>query len=59
MRVLVTHGDADLMSPVRNAALVASRVPGAELHLVAGGRHGFFEEFADLVVPRVRALLGG
>nr|WP_281380992.1 alpha/beta hydrolase [Nocardioides panaciterrulae] len=56
--VLVTHGDADLMAPVRNAELLAARVPGAELQLVAGGRHGFFEEFADQVVPRVRGFLG-
>lgn len=52
---LVLHGDDDRMTPTGNAPLLAGRVPGAELRLVPGGRHGFFEEFADDVVPAVRA----
>jgi pimeloyl-ACP methyl ester carboxylesterase len=27
--------------------LLAERIPGAELYLVAGGRHGYFLEFSD------------
>ena len=42
---LVIHGDADELNPTANAPLLAARIPGAELHLVPGGRHGFFEEF--------------
>jgi 3-oxoadipate enol-lactonase len=42
---LVIHGDADVLNPTANAPLLAARIPGAELRLIAGGRHGFFEEF--------------
>jgi len=42
---LVIHGDRDLVAPVANAHLLAERIPGAELHLVHGGRHMFFLEF--------------
>lgn len=54
---LVLHGTDDRMVPVENAGLIASRVPGATSELYAGGRHGFFEELADDVTPRVRAFL--
>jgi len=43
------------MSPLRNGELLASRLPDGVLHVIGGGRHGFFEEFADEVVPLVRA----
>jgi pimeloyl-ACP methyl ester carboxylesterase len=54
---LVLHGTDDLMSPVRNAHLLAGRIPEARLHLVKGGRHGFFEEYRSEVVPIVRSFL--
>ncbi|HEX8970480.1 alpha/beta hydrolase [Oryzihumus sp.] len=54
---LVLHGTDDLMVPADNAALIASRIAGATVHLHPGGRHGFFEEHADEVVPLVRAFL--
>ena len=57
--VLVLHGSEDLMAPVRNGELLASRLPDGVLHVVEGGRHGFFEEFADEVEPLVRAFLDG
>ena len=30
-----------------NAALLADRIPGAQLHLVKNGRHGYFAEFRE------------
>jgi pimeloyl-ACP methyl ester carboxylesterase len=55
-RTLVLHATDDLMSPVANAGLIASRIPGAQLAEL-GGRHGFFDEFRDEVSPRVAAFL--
>lgn len=55
---LVLHGDADEMAPVVNAHVLRDRIAGAELHVVAGGRHGFFDECAADVTPRVSAFLG-
>ena len=48
---LVLHGSDDLMVPTANAPLLAQRIPGALLHLHHGGRHGFFDEFADEIRP--------
>lgn len=45
--VLVIHGTEDFINPTANAMLLAERIPGAELYLVAGGRHGYFLEFSD------------
>lgn len=44
---LVIHGDADVVNMTANSSLLAERIPGARLHLVAGGRHGYFVEFRD------------
>jgi pimeloyl-ACP methyl ester carboxylesterase len=54
---LVLHGTDDLMSPVSNAHLLAERIPATQLHLVEGGRHGFFEEYSSQVVPLIRTFL--
>lgn len=54
---LVLHGTDDRMVPTANAPLTAERVPAARLHLVEGGRHGFFEEQATEVTPLVRRFL--
>jgi pimeloyl-ACP methyl ester carboxylesterase len=54
---LVLHGTHDMMSPVGNTHLLADRIPSARLHLVEGGRHGFFEEYRSKVVPLIRAFL--
>jgi pimeloyl-ACP methyl ester carboxylesterase len=56
---LILHGSDDLMVPVANAALLASRIRHAEVIVHAGGRHGFFEEFSDTVTPTVRTFLKG
>ncbi|MFI5268180.1 MAG: alpha/beta fold hydrolase [Chloroflexota bacterium] len=42
---LVIHGSEDRVNPAANAPLLAGRIPGAELHIVQGGRHGYFVEF--------------
>jgi 3-oxoadipate enol-lactonase len=42
---LVLHGDEDQLNPTANAALLAERIPGAELSLIAGGRHFYPHEF--------------
>ncbi|MGD9750644.1 MAG: alpha/beta fold hydrolase [Acidimicrobiia bacterium] len=45
--VLVIHGTDDLVNVTANAPLLAGRIPGAELVLIEGGRHGFFVEFRE------------
>ena len=58
-RTLVLHGTDDLMVPTANAPLLADRIPGAQLHLHPGGRHGFFDEFAHELQPVLDAFLRG
>ena len=55
---LVLHGTDDAMVPTSNAPLLAQRIPGAVLHLHEGGRHGFFDEFSDVVTPLVLDFVG-
>ncbi|MGE5595057.1 MAG: alpha/beta fold hydrolase [Hyphomicrobiales bacterium] len=50
---LVIHGDQDLVNPTENAQLLAFRIPGAELCLVPGGRHGYFIECREAASPVV------
>jgi pimeloyl-ACP methyl ester carboxylesterase len=45
--VLVIHGTADEVNVTANGPLLAGRIPGASLHLVEGGRHGYFVEFQE------------
>lgn len=54
---LVIHGTDDLLNPTANAALLADRIPGAELCLIAGARHAYFEEFRDIAAPAVLRFL--
>lgn len=42
---LVIHGSDDRVNVTANAPLLAARIPGAELHIVQGGRHLYFVEF--------------
>lgn len=51
--VLVIHGTEDTINPTANAPLLANRIPGAELLLIEGGRHGYATEFADVATPAV------
>lgn len=41
---LVLHGTDDLVVPVGNAMILASRIPRAQLVLIEGGSHLFFHE---------------
>ncbi|MDR7159684.1 pimeloyl-ACP methyl ester carboxylesterase [Arthrobacter sp. BE255] len=56
---LVLHGEDDLMTPVENARLLSDRIPGAQLHVYPGSRHGFFEEFSPQVTAAVIEFLSG
>ncbi len=42
---LVIHGSQDEVNPSANGRLLAGRIPGAELQLIGGARHSYFEEF--------------
>lgn len=55
---LIVHGDEDLMNPVENARLMHERIPGSRILICPGGRHGFFEEFAEVVDPEIIGFLG-
>jgi pimeloyl-ACP methyl ester carboxylesterase len=44
---LVIHGSEDVVNPTANAYLLAERIPGAQLYIVTGGRHGYFIEFRE------------
>ena len=54
---LIVHGDDDLMNPVENAHLLHERISGSRVLVCPGGRHGFFEEFAEVVTPEVIGFL--
>lgn len=54
---LVLHGTEDTFNPTANAPLLAGRIPGAQLRLVPGARHAYFEEFADVATPLALAFL--
>lgn len=44
---LVIHGSEDQMNPVANAYLLAEQIPGAELYIIKGARHGYTLEFRE------------
>ncbi|GAA1548367.1 MULTISPECIES: alpha/beta fold hydrolase [Brevibacterium] len=54
---LIVHGDDDLMNPVENAGLLHERIPDSRILICPGGRHGFFEEFAEAVTPEIIGFL--
>lgn len=55
---LVVHGTDDLLNPTANARLLARRIPGARLELLAGARHAYFEEFRAVAGPLVSDFIG-
>lgn len=55
---LVLAGDDDPIVPAANGRLLASRIPGARLHIVRGGGHLFLLEQADEVGPVIAEFLG-
>jgi 3-oxoadipate enol-lactonase len=54
---LVVHGSDERIVPIENAHLLAERIPGAEVHIVRGGRHMFFIEFRSEVNRVVKEFL--
>ena len=58
MQTLILHGSDDLMAPVINAHTLGEAIPDSRVEITPSGRHGFFDEFADSVSPRVLRFLG-
>jgi len=56
--VLVLSGDDDPIVPVRNARLLASRIPDARLEMIRGGGHLFLLDSLDVAAPLIRGFLG-
>jgi pimeloyl-ACP methyl ester carboxylesterase len=54
---LVVHGTADIFNPAANGPLLANRIPHAELRLIEGARHAYFEEFRHVASPLVLKFL--
>src|SRR5580704_2207917 len=56
---LVITGAKDVLIPAKNSELLASRIPGAKLHLIANAGHGFTtegrEEFVRVFMPFAKA----
>ncbi|MBE2998036.1 alpha/beta fold hydrolase [Nocardiopsis sp. HNM0947] len=50
---LVVHGEDDALTPVGNAELLAVRIPGAELLVLPGLRHGYVHEGAPKATEAV------
>ena len=44
---LLIHGSDDELNVVGNARLLAERIPGAELHIIPGGRHVYYWDHAE------------
>jgi poly(3-hydroxyoctanoate) depolymerase len=52
-RSLVVAGDEDPSVPLRNARLLAARIPGARLHVVKGGGHLFLLDEPENVTAAI------
>jgi pimeloyl-ACP methyl ester carboxylesterase len=46
-QTLVLHGTDDVFNPMANAPLLAARIPYAEILVIEGARHAYFEEFRE------------
>jgi pimeloyl-ACP methyl ester carboxylesterase len=55
--VLLLWGDADPISPVAVGEKLASKLPHAELIVIAGGTHDLVRERADEIAPHIEAHL--
>ena len=51
---IVVHGSDDQVNPAANAKLLAEQIPGAQLCILPGARHGFFEELRHIAHREVR-----
>lgn len=56
---LVVHGADDLFNPAANAPLLADRIPRADMVLIDGARHAYFDEFRAVASPLVLRFLAG
>jgi pimeloyl-ACP methyl ester carboxylesterase len=54
---LLLWSDADPVSPLAVARLLAERIRGARLHVVRGGSHAFASERAEEVAGVIREFL--
>ncbi len=54
---LLLWGDADTISPVAVGKHLAGLLPKAEMHVIAGGDHGFAQERAVEIAPLVERFL--
>lgn len=54
---LITHGDEDRLAPPVNAETLGKLIPGSEMRIFGGGRHGFFDEFAEAAAETVTDFL--
>ncbi|MBA4024872.1 MAG: alpha/beta hydrolase [Gordonia sp.] len=52
-QTLILHGSDDLMAPVVNAHRLGDAIRDSRVEITTGGRHGFFDEFADSVSAQV------
>jgi pimeloyl-ACP methyl ester carboxylesterase len=41
--VLIVHGDQDMLIPVENAHIIKERIPHAELYIISGAGHRFWD----------------
>ncbi len=51
--VLILHGDADVLTPVRLGREMRVRIPGSEMHVFGGCTHAVVLEFPERVVRHV------
>lgn len=56
-QTLILHGSDDLMAPVVNAHRLGDAIRESRVDIIADGRHGFFDEFADTVSAQVMQFL--
>lgn len=52
-QTLILHGSDDRMAPVVNAHNLGDAIRESRVDITAGGRHGFFDEFADAASAQV------
>ncbi|HEY4276817.1 MAG TPA: alpha/beta hydrolase [Conexibacter sp.] len=57
--VLIVHGDADVVIPPANAALLERRWPGARVERIAGAGHAFMAQEPERVAALMRELALG
>lgn len=56
-RTLILHGADDRMTPASNAELLAEAIPDAEVHVLPGLRHAYFQEHRPVASKLVRDFL--